>query len=742
MLVLSLNFGVAAALAPSPAPLRSAGQVRALSATQANAQLPVSLRATVVYFEASPHPDRGTAKPQIYIWDGSNGLYVVPKDGALRLRPGMRVAIKGVSGAGDFTPILYAEHVSVLGRGPLPEAARSAPLSQVQTGDLDAQWIRVNGLVRSEQVRDGFLLLRIEQDGAVLPVRVLLQRDAAVPALVDSEVSMTGVCATLFDRDRRQHGEELYLASPSQIRVTVAPSDPFSGPAIPIAALPRFLPHGGSSGHRVLVQGVVTSQAGDGRFTLQDRTGAVFVAGNPRRVFQIGAPVEVAGFARLLDSSLVLRDPEARPGGPQLAITPLQLPRHEPAEARFNNRLVRATARLVSVESSHADQQQYLHMELDGYYFEALLPGARTPSVVKSLRPGSILRLTGVYWGGADGRSLRLLLRRGSDIVVVRRPSWWNLRHVFWLLGVLCAAGLLVLAWVWLLREQLARQERLLRAQMREHHELERRIQQTHRLEAVGRLAGGVAHDFNNLLTVIIGRAEVLAEEHNLPAPWAEGLREIIAAGERAAVLTKKLLAYGRCQMLQEVELDLNQVVRETGPLLRSLLGEDRQLVFALSTDLLPVLADPTQLEQVIMNLVVNARDAMPDSGTLTITTRNVWLAAAEIADLPGLHPGQHVCVSVSDTGSGMPPEIQSRIFEPFFTTKEDKGTGLGLATVYGIISQSGGGIRVRSEVGKGSTFSIFFPASANYPASSIAMLSDGAPDYLNSGGADGGAGS
>lgn len=240
----------------------------------------------------------------------------------------------------------------------------------------------------------------------------------------------------------------------------------------------------------------------------------------------------------------------------------------------------------------------------------------------------------------------------------------------------------------------------------------EEQLRHSQKLEAVGRLAGGVAHDFNNLLTAIIGYSELLENRlQNNPVALQE-VQRIRQAGERAAGLTKQLLAFSRKQLLQPLVLDLNELVREMEKLLQRVIGEHFRIVHALRAEDPRVKADPGQLEQVILNLGVNARDAMPRGGTLTITTANVRLDPVSLqARGVDVAPGRYVTLSVSDTGSGMTAETKARIFEPFFTTKgPGKGTGLGLATAYGIIKQSGGGITVESEPEQGSTFTIYLP--------------------------------
>jgi PAS domain S-box-containing protein len=253
-----------------------------------------------------------------------------------------------------------------------------------------------------------------------------------------------------------------------------------------------------------------------------------------------------------------------------------------------------------------------------------------------------------------------------------------------------------------------------------ERKRLEEQFLQAQKMRAIGQLAGGVAHDFNNLLTTILGYCELL--QQRLPAhdPLRGYVTEIAEAGQRASALTTQLLAFGRKQILRPLPIDLNDVIDGMDRLLRRLVGEGVQLETRLDRELGTVRADPGQVEQVLMNLVLNARDAMPRGGRVIVETRNEWIAAGSAPDETGLAPGAYAVMSVTDTGLGMDAAVRAQLFEPFFTTKEKgKGTGLGLSTVYGIVKQSGGAITVASEPDRGTRFDVYLPmaGAADVPA-------------------------
>jgi PAS domain S-box-containing protein len=269
-----------------------------------------------------------------------------------------------------------------------------------------------------------------------------------------------------------------------------------------------------------------------------------------------------------------------------------------------------------------------------------------------------------------------------------------------------------------------------------QHRILEEQFRQSQKMEAIGRLAGGIAHDFNNLLSSILGYAELLSEQIPSGDPRLDDVKEIRKAGERAAALTRQLLTYSRKQVQHPRQIDLNHMLTGLDSLLRSTAGRRVDVQFHLEDGLPKIAADPTQIEQLVTDLVVNAHDAMPDGGTLVIETARGMLDASSANRQPTVVPGQYVMLVVSDTGKGMDADTKAKLFEPFFTTKnKGRGAGLGLAAVYGSVKQSGGYIWVYSQPGMGTTFKIFLPAATSteivVPISTAAVPQDGSETVL-----------
>ena len=310
-------------------------------------------------------------------------------------------------------------------------------------------------------------------------------------------------------------------------------------------------------------------------------------------------------------------------------------------------------------------------------------------------------------WEGADAFEADRRYRRKDGSVLWARVSGFAVRDESG--RVECVAGVVI--------------------DLTERRRLEEQFHQAQKMEAVGRLAGGVAHDFNNLLTIINGNGQILLDRLPKSDPARDQVQEMTAAGERAAALTAQLLAFSRQAVVEPRILDLNDIVSQSARLLRRLIGEDVLLTTALEPGLARIRADPAQIEQVLLNLAVNAKDAMPHGGQLTIETRSVRLRDGDAARHPGLAPGDFVQLIVSDTGTGMTEVVKGQLFEPFFTTKEPgKGTGLGLAVVHGAVRQNGGRIDVDSEFGAGTRFRILLPAATTPTATPTTSPSRLAP--------------
>jgi PAS domain S-box-containing protein len=324
---------------------------------------------------------------------------------------------------------------------------------------------------------------------------------------------------------------------------------------------------------------------------------------------------------------------------------------------------------------------------------ERLLGVARSHTIGRSL---ATLLVTEVSLGELSGRRLELDAEREDG---TRFPVELSVSRIE------TERGLLLAIWIRDLRERRHAEDAL--------RDSEAQLRQALKMEAVGRLAGGVAHDFNNVLTAIFGYVDLLLDAMD-PADERRGdAEEIKRAASRAAALTRQLLAFSRKQILQPRRVNLNEVIGNIQGLITKLVGADVEVRVDSDAALCDVVADPGQIEQVLMNLAANARDAMPLGGRLTIATANETVGPGDVASLAGLTPGQFVRMTVSDTGKGVPASVRPHIFEPFYTTKEQgKGTGLGLATVYGIVKQSGGWVYLDEAPEEGASFSVFLPCA------------------------------
>jgi len=430
----------------------------------------------------------------------------------------------------------------------------------------------------------------------------------------------------------------------------------------------------------------------------------------------VGDKVEAVGFLPLGVKLPVLENAELRVLGKGTPEPPAETSGEDLMTGGLDSRLVRLEAHLVGRRESYGDE--VLTLQSGKTAFTAVLEQPQPFPELRDLRPGSMLRLTGVCnvtWDVTrtppEPVSFRLLLRSPSDIGVVQMASWWTARNTLGVLASMCALVIVVLAWVFVLQRRVNKQTAMLAAKLQSEKQLQEQLSQAQRLESVGRLAGAVAHDFNNLLTVINGYSELALARLGAADPLRSSLGQIRRAGERAAALTKQLLGLSRKQIIQPQPVDLNEIVTDARDMLQPLLGESIEVRTTLEPGLGQVVADPGQIDQILMNLAVNARDAMPGGGTLTIETRNVEVSDPGEGTPIAIPAGSYIKLMVTDTGSGMSETTRQQVFEPFFTTKAlGGGTGLGLATVYGIVKQNGGWIDVQSELGAGTAFHIWLP--------------------------------
>ena len=659
----------------------------------------------------------------IIVQDATAAVYVAVADEMVhKLRISELVEVQGVGLSGNYAPSIESSSVRVIGRAALPAAIPFAPQGLMGSGENVR--MRVCGVVRAvAKWEDEGLTLNVASDGGLVPVRIVTpDANRRLEALIDAEISVEGVGSPLFDQRNRIYGFQLVAQNSDAIRVTKAAGlDAFAGPSTAIGSILRFNPEGPPS-HRLKVAGTVVLSR-SGLVYLADETGGVRLSTRQSAEVRPGDSVEAVGFPPVQRYKLVLEETVLRKVGRGRVPSPEEITVDQATGGPFEARLVRLNAFLLSRRTSFGDRR--LTLQAGRKQFSAILEQPWSSAILDSLQDGSMLQLTGVCAVDWDETvspprpiSFHLLIPSEADIRVLQSASWWTLGRALTILGFMSAVVLVVLAWVAVLRRRVAAQTEQICERVEREARLQTRLEEAERLESLGRLAGGVAHDFNNLLTVINGYADLLLVKTGLTESCRKKVDEIRNAGRKAASLTGQLLAFSRKQVLQPRMLDLNQVVRETEAMLRRLIGENILLEVSLDPSACTVLADPGQLTQVLMNLSVNARDAMPGGGTLTISTYRAELGGRTSGrdwhpEGPGEGPapGRYVLLSVVDTGSGMDEFTRAHIFEPFFTTKDlGKGTGLGLSTVFGIVRQSRGYIRVQSAPGKGSQFTICMP--------------------------------
>ncbi len=722
-LICSLTLGwsvnsVAASLsyARQPSPIATIQEIRKLSKEEAGEARSAKLTGILTHF--NPHLN------DFFFQDRSAGIYVQPTTLAKDLSVGDLIELEGITDPGDFSPCVSARKITRLAKGKLPDPIHYS-LATDDSRWLDGQWVQTSVVVRG--IRTALNVTRLDVynpygSGVVIIPGEEWSTDAQ--KFKNKSITVCGVCVPTFTNRLISGAPKIYTAGFSQI--TTVPDEPGNEPDAPprlIDHLLSFTPTLHPSGRRVKVAGVVTARPRPGAFVIQDISGGATVWTSPGQTdIPVGAKIEAYGMLHVEGRQIIITHAKATvfgvaPSPPAPSISGAEL-----NTGVWNSRLVRVEGRIEKIQAMREWTSVTL---LDGAVrFEAYVSGSPEQNRLHQMEAGSLVAVIGTALEMTpDGRSnsgLNVFLSSAESLTLLElppasvpsEPTWWSTTRVTYLCGGFLAVSLFGSAWLSVLRHQVRKASGEVKQQYEEKAKLERQLRQAAKLEAVGRLAGGIAHDFNNLLTVINGCAELLDDEASRQGGrLCELTQDIRRAGERAASLTSQLLTFSRKREVQVSAININNVVTDSVRLLDRVIGENILIQTDLRSDLPCVCGEPSLLQQVVMNLALNAKDAMPGGGTLTLTTARISepvVAASDHSTESIVSYRQCVRLTVTDTGIGMTDDIKARIFEPFFTTKDvGNGTGLGLATVYGIIQTIRGKIHVDSAVGRGTTFHI-----------------------------------
>ena len=689
---------VAAAAALTPPGQSTASSVRSLPIHFAQTGRPVRLSGTVT-FSAPPHNS-------FYLQDDSGGVRVVWPKADVALQPGDRVDVIGLTTVERFLPEVRAVRVTVRKGLTLPPAV-PFNLSTAESGYLDGEWVEVEAVVQYASVHAGWLQIDLSRGGAdavaMIPLPLAVDVTKA-EGLSGAVVRVRGVCRASPNAQRRPSGQpRLFVTAVTDFKVLRAPpEDPFDRPAVRIADLAMYRPDPLVARLPVRVSGVVTLNQSGKLAYVQDDTGVIHITWSNQVQVEPGQRVEVVGFPRLrTEPTARLDNAEVRVVGEGPRLPPEPGTVADAVAGRLEGRV----ARFVGVVREVGKQGPWttLTLSADALSFTAILLDPEATAEV-----GSTVEVIGVVTKLPFEKfrpfTFAVVTRPGALTVLEGpprppEPPWWTTRRVAYLSAAFLGLTLVGGAAVTALRAQVRRAAMLARAQSEEKTRLEGRLEQAAKLEAAGRVAGGVAHDFNNILTVINGCAQMLGDEITTdPAHAMELAVDIGRAGRLASVISRLLLTFSRHRTIIPHPLDVNAVVSDAAPILARLVGE--RTAFQMTTDpnLPPALADTGLLLQVLINLAANAGEAMPTGGAFALTTSTAG--------------PEWVRIVAADTGMGMPRDVQARAFERGFTTKTT-GTGTGLWTVAEIVRTLGGRIRVHSEVGRGTVFEIDLPAAA-----------------------------
>lgn len=653
--------------------------------------------------------------PLLFIQDDTGGLYVRGQTNA-PVALSNKVELTGMISSNGAVELPKFKVLTKTGPWPLP---KNVSAEELNSGKFDKRYLTARGkLFHISQERHIYVLHLLSPDNRTIRAAIIA---ASVPRRVldgwlEAELALRGVCATAVNPDGVIQGYQLLIPGTNHIQVINLPIEKsFPTNKVKIATAKLMAPTQTSLKH-ILVEGVVTWRENPSTIYLQDETGGMSVHLRQPLNLNPGTRVEVAGlpagdyYGFYLDRAMIRIKATNSPPAPKV------VPAYTVMSSNLWATLISVSGYVIN-SSTNTPEPQWI-LQSGGTVFSVTKAGALPSQTDPIMQPGNLVQCIGICLPKRNPdripTSFEINARTIADLRKVSDGSWISIKQVLSLLGGVTLLALVVGAWALTLRYQVRRQTQQLRAQLDREIALEEQLRQAQKMEAIGQLAGGVAHDFNNMLTVIKGHLSLLAEDYQDRPAARHSLQEAGAATDRATNLTRQLLAFSRRQMLQIVVLDLNEVLTNVSSMLRRLIGEPIHLQLELSSEALLLEADAGMLDQVAMNLAVNARDAMPKGGRLILRTEVVTVERSGMQRNPEAQLGRFACWSVIDNGCGMDAQTLKRVFDPFFTTKGvGKGTGLGLSMVYGIVKQHNGWIEVNSEVGKGTTFKIYFPLTS-----------------------------
>lgn len=451
----------------------------------------------------------------------------------------------------------------------------------------------------------------------------------------------------------------------------------------------------------VVVTGTVTRYRLERSIALTDQSGSIFVYVEDAAPLAPGDVVEVEGLAETVSGEPCINNATYRKVGTGSIPTALPAQAEDLAAGHRDAELVSIDGTLERVDVGRFEYGFVIRSGSVAFTSWVL---RELSGNTLSIQMGSTVRVTGVVSITSDDNKpsgFELLMRTGADVVVLKGPPWWTTERLAGAAAAFSGAALLLFVYSLALHRQVRRQTAVIRQQLQREAELQDQFRQAQKMEAVGRLAGGIADNFNNLMAVVIGHSDVLSMHGKADADQIASLNDIRSAADRASKLTRQLLAFGRQQTLAIAPVDLNVVVQDMAALIGGVMGDNLTVEAKPANAPVIISTDRSQLEQALLNLAVNARDAMSNGGILTVSVERRQTAEGTTVGV----------LTVSDTGHGIAPEAQPHIFEPFFSTKDAaSGSGLGLAMVYGFVQQAGGAISFTTAVGEGTTFELSFP--------------------------------